>query len=114
MYFYGLGKLVELVLLFLIISRLNFNYFKLFISFIASIFLHCALGFYQFFSQNVLANKYLGIAGQSAYQGGVSVLEGVLVVFKGLWWIFSSKYFRRFYCNSYFIFNRHLFTTEKT
>ncbi len=29
MYFYGLGKLVELVLLFLIISRLNFNYFKL-------------------------------------------------------------------------------------
>lgn len=76
MYFYGLGKLIELVLLFLIISRLKFSFLKVFVSFIFSIFIQALIALGQFFSQTITANKYLGIAGQFAGQGGPSVLEG--------------------------------------
>ncbi len=76
LYFYALGKLIQVILLFLIISSLKFSFLKVFVSFIFSIFIHALIAIGQFFSQTISANKYLGIAGQFAGQGGPSVLEG--------------------------------------
>jgi len=76
LYFYGLIKLIEAIVLYLLIFKINFDYCKLGISFVASMFLHSILAIYQFFSQSIGANKYLGIASQISNQGGVSVLEG--------------------------------------
>ena len=76
LYFYGLIKLIEAVLLFLILGKINFNIIKVGIAFVSSVFIHSILGAIQFFSQSIFANKYLGIAEQVSSQGGVSVLEG--------------------------------------
>ena len=76
LYFYGLIKLMEVMVLFYLLTKLKINYLRIKIVFIASMFLHSILGIYQFFSQSVWASKYLGIAEQISNQGGVSVLEG--------------------------------------
>lgn len=76
LYFYGLIKLIEAIVLYILISKLNFSYLKLGWSFLFSMFIHSCLAIYQFFSQSITANKYLGIAEQISAQGGVSVLEG--------------------------------------
>lgn len=77
LYFYGLIKLAEAVILCFLISKVKVNYVRIGIVFVSSIFIHSTLGFYQFFSQNIFASKYLGIAQQISSNGGVSVLEGV-------------------------------------
>lgn len=76
LYFYGLIKLMEAVVLYFLFTKIKFDYLKLRIAFIISMFIHSILGIYQFFSQSVWASKYLGIAEQISSQGGVSVLEG--------------------------------------
>jgi O-antigen ligase len=76
LYFYGIIKLMEVIVLYLLITKIKFNYVKLGMAFVGSMFIHSILGIYQFFSQGVWANKYLGIAEQISNQGGVSVLEG--------------------------------------
>ena len=75
-YFYGLLKLMEVIVLYFLITKIKISSLKIKIVFIISMFIHAILGIYQFFSQSVLANKYLGIAEQISNQGGVSVLEG--------------------------------------
>jgi O-antigen ligase len=76
-YFYGLIKLMEVIVLYFLVTKIKFSYLKLRISFVFSMLIHSFLGIYQFFSQSIFANKYLGIAEQVSSQGGVSVLEGV-------------------------------------
>ena len=76
LYFYGLIKLMEAIVLYFLLTKINIDSLKIRIAFIASMFIHSILGIYQFFSQSVWANKYLGIAEQISSQGGVSVLEG--------------------------------------
>lgn len=76
LYFYGLLKLMEVIVLYFLIIKTKIDYLKLEIVFIISMFIHSLLGIYQFFSQSIFANKYLGIAEQISSQGGVSVLEG--------------------------------------
>jgi O-antigen ligase len=76
LYFYGLIKLIEVIVVYILIFRINFSYIKLARSFIFSMLIHSGLAIYQFFSQSIGANKYLGIAEQISAQGGVSVLEG--------------------------------------
>jgi O-antigen ligase len=76
LYFYGLIKLMEVIVLYFLVTKTKFSYFKLGMSFVFSMLIHSFLGIYQFFSQGTFANKYLGIAEQVSSQGGVSVLEG--------------------------------------
>jgi len=76
LYFYGLIKLMEVIVLYFLITKTKFSYLKLGMSFVFSMLIHGFLGIYQFFSQSIFSNKYLGIAEQISYRGGVSVLEG--------------------------------------
>jgi O-antigen ligase len=76
LYLYGLIKLMEVIILYFLITRIKFNYIKIGLVFVISMLVHSILGIYQFFSQSIFASKYLGIAEQASSQGGVSVLEG--------------------------------------
>ncbi len=74
--FYSLWHLTELVILYFLILKVRIDYLKVKMIFITSMFLQSLLGIYQFFTQNVNANKYFGIAQQIAERRGASVLEG--------------------------------------
>jgi O-antigen ligase len=75
MFSYAILRLSEAIFLLFVLSKTRFNFFKIATSFVISILIHASIGIYQFFSQNIVANKYLGIAGQISSNYGVSVLK---------------------------------------
>lgn len=75
MFSYSILRLSEVIFLLFVLSKIKFSFFKVAISFVASTLIHAILGIYQFFSQTILANKYLGIAEQASSNFGVSVLK---------------------------------------
>lgn len=75
MFSYGILRLSEAVFLLFVLSKIKFDFFKLAISFVASMLIHASLGVYQFFSQAILANKYFGISEQIASNYGPSVIK---------------------------------------
>jgi len=58
-----------------ILQFIKIDWRKVFYIFIVSVILHSIFGYFQFFNQEIKANKYLGISSQIASSGGVSVLE---------------------------------------
>ncbi|MCD4704632.1 O-antigen ligase family protein [bacterium] len=76
LYFYHFFKIIELIALFFIFSKIKVKRFKVIMAFLLSMLGHSFLALFQFYSQYIGANKYLGIAEKITNQGGVSVLEG--------------------------------------
>ncbi len=68
--------LIEVVALLYLASRIGWNYIKLSSAFIASGFIQACLAIYQFSTQTVFSNKWLGMSSQLVEGGGVSVIEG--------------------------------------
>ncbi|PKM91552.1 hypothetical protein CVU82_03075 [Candidatus Falkowbacteria bacterium HGW-Falkowbacteria-1] len=64
------------IALFFIVLNFKFNFKKLIVIFIFSIFLQSIIGLGQFFIQKTFSNKYLGISVHDPSVLGVSVLEG--------------------------------------
>lgn len=75
MFSYSVLRLSEAIFLLFVLSKMKFSFFKLAISFVASMLIHASLGIYQFFSQSILANKYFGISEQIASNYGPSVIK---------------------------------------
>jgi len=75
MYFYSLFRIFECVSIIYILQIIKVDWRKIFCIFIFSMIFHGVLGYIQFFSQNIISNKYLGISSQITSSGGVSVLE---------------------------------------
>ncbi len=75
MYFYYLFRILECVAFLFFLQIIKIDFRKIFYFFIVSIIFHGILGIFQFINQNIVANKYLGIAQHLASVGGSSVLE---------------------------------------
>ncbi|HNV97024.1 MAG TPA: O-antigen ligase family protein [bacterium] len=74
-YFYSLFRIFECITIVYILQFIKIDWRKVFYIFIVSVILHSIFGYFQFFNQEIKANKYLGISSQIASSGGVSVLE---------------------------------------
>lgn len=72
---FSLVKLSSGLALFWIILHHNLERSKLYFSFLTGAVLQAWLGLWQFFNQEVVANKWLGIATQLAKEMGTSVVE---------------------------------------
>ncbi len=59
---YWLGKMIEGILLFWLVLKIKFDWHKLAGAFIISGIIQAGLGIYQFVTQQVVANKWLGLA----------------------------------------------------
>jgi len=68
--------LVDAVAVFFIIRGLKLNFKKIAHSFVLAGLVQSGLAIYQFLTQSIGANKWLGISAQLVGQGGVSVVEG--------------------------------------
>jgi O-antigen ligase len=68
-------RIVESLLLFYLIKKINFSKTKTAVAFIFSITISSMLGIYQFITQTVFASKWLGISSQNPSDLGVSVIE---------------------------------------
>ncbi|MDD4289681.1 MAG: O-antigen ligase family protein [Patescibacteria group bacterium] len=74
-YFYSLFRIFECISMLYILQFIKIDWKKILYMFIFSMILHSILAYFQFFNQDIVANKYLGISSQIASSGGVSVLE---------------------------------------
>ena len=68
--------LMEALALLYLASRIGWNFTKLAVAFSASAFMQACIAIYQFSTQTVIGNKWLGMASQFVEDGGVSVIEG--------------------------------------
>jgi len=68
-------KLIEAVLLLWFVLRIHFDWLKLGISWVAAGVVQSIFGIYQFFSQNILSNKWLGLAAHQPDVLGDLVVE---------------------------------------
>jgi len=67
---------MEALALLYLASRIGWNFTKLAVAFSASAFMQACIAIYQFSTQTVIGNKWLGMASQFVEDGGVSVIEG--------------------------------------
>lgn len=74
--FYAWGKLVEGIILFYLFFKLGINRLKAIIIFIFAGVLQSILAIWQFVQQNILANKWLGMAAHAPEVFGDQVVEG--------------------------------------
>lgn len=74
-YFYYFLRIIECLAMLFLLQAIKIDFRKIFSFFILSIIFHGILGIFQFINQNIIANKYLGIAEHLASSGGTSVLE---------------------------------------
>ena len=72
---YAFIKLLEGLGLFGLIMSINFTFRRIAWTLVSSACLQSFLAIYQFLSQSVMGNKWLGIATQLPFAGGVSVVE---------------------------------------
>jgi hypothetical protein len=72
---YFIGRLLQALLLVWIVVRVNVKWPALAVSFVLSGVVQSALGIYQFFSQQVTANKWLGLAAHAPDVLGDFVVE---------------------------------------
>ncbi|MBU1148813.1 O-antigen ligase family protein [Patescibacteria group bacterium] len=75
---YGLGKMIEAVMIFYLAVQLPITLRKSSLALVLSAGIQSALALWQFFSQQVLAFKWLGLAEQLPWQPGVYVVENFL------------------------------------
>ena len=68
--------LIETLALLYLASRIGWNYIKLATAFVLSALIQSGVAIYQFSTQTVWSNKWLGMSGQFVEDGGVSVIEG--------------------------------------
>lgn len=68
-------RILQGIVLVWLLSKINFDKIKLILSFVISLAISAGFGVWQFLNQNVTASKWLGIAGQTARDLGVSVIE---------------------------------------
>lgn len=72
--FYAFFRTLEVIAIFsFLLLNLKFKYFWIFL---ASGFVQGLVSIYQFFTQEIIANKYLGIVGHKSYEAGALVVEG--------------------------------------
>jgi O-antigen ligase len=71
---YHIFHLIEALILIYLILKINFNFKRLLQVIMASAFVQACLGIWQFVTQQVVANKWLGIAAQNPMDPGVSVV----------------------------------------
>lgn len=67
---------IEALAVFYLARGLNLSFNKISISFVSAGVVQSVLAIYQFLTQSVFANKWLGISDQLVGQAGVSVVEG--------------------------------------
>lgn len=72
---YAAGKLMEGILLVWLILRVSVNWRAMGTAFVASGLVQAGLGIYQFFSQNIMASKWLGLADHDPGTIGDYVVE---------------------------------------
>ncbi|MBT4277158.1 O-antigen ligase family protein [Candidatus Falkowbacteria bacterium] len=68
-------KITSAVALFFVVLNIKFNWKKLLLVFILSATLQSGFGLWQFFNQDIPANKYLGISAHNPLELGVSVIQ---------------------------------------
>jgi hypothetical protein len=74
---YAIARLAEVIGLFWLVQRINFSWPKLGTAIASAGVVQAILGIYQFFSQHVIANKWLGMAAHQPGQLGDSVIATV-------------------------------------
>lgn len=72
---YNFIKLSSAVGLFFVILNININWKKLFFIILLSALIQSSFGLWQFFNQEIYANKYLGLSHYKPQNLGVSVIE---------------------------------------
>ncbi|MBI5221625.1 MAG: O-antigen ligase family protein [Candidatus Magasanikbacteria bacterium] len=70
-----LNWMIYAACVFIIVLESEFSFYKISLFVWSGAILPSILGIYQFFSQSVLANKWLGLAAQNPFTVGVSVVE---------------------------------------
>ena len=73
--YYSWFKLLEGVTLFSVIVNFNFSFHRLAVVWVGSAVVQSVFAIWQFFSQYVFANKWLGLAWQFPTQGGSIILQ---------------------------------------
>jgi len=68
-------RIFQGIVLIWLIKKIDFSKYKLVLSFVISVAISAGLGIYQFFTQNVFASKWLGMASQLPEKLGTSVIE---------------------------------------
>jgi O-antigen ligase len=68
-------RFIELALLVWLVWSSGLDKKKILLSFILGVLIHAGLGIWQFFTQTVIGNKWLGIGAQNPVDSGVSVVE---------------------------------------
>lgn len=66
---------IEIIAIFLLLTKLPINHFKAAYAFLAGLVLQAGLGIYQFLFQTTFASRWLGLTLHDAAVGGTSVLE---------------------------------------
>jgi O-antigen ligase len=72
---YAFIKLMEGMGFFGLVMKINFTFRRAALAMVITAFIQSILAIYQFLSQSVLGNKWLGMSSQIPFQGGVSVIE---------------------------------------